>query len=62
MFGDLDWPLNASRGWVSASAEFLVYILIYTVADKNRNTATHRLKLKTYNIACTSCTPIIPSI
>jgi len=24
MFGDLDWPLNASRG-LSAVAEFLVY-------------------------------------
>jgi len=25
MFGDLDWPVNASRG-LSAIAEFLVYI------------------------------------
>ena len=32
MFGDLDWPLNASRG-LSATAEFLVFFDIIDSAD-----------------------------
>ena len=51
MFGDLDWPLNASRGFVSISWVSCMYILL----SYAKYSLTHSLTyLLTYLLSCRS--------